>query len=412
MQVLIPIGGCKIFIHLASASLSLNVPIFSSCSRPNEFFSNNWVYEGLTAYGANGKVEPALASSWTEAPLEGGGAEYVFTMREGVTFHDGAAWDCSVAKLNFDHVLAGGLRGGDWHGWYGLMDQIDTWECNEDGQLVVTTKDSYYPFLQELSFIRPLRMLSPQAFVGGAESDPYTANSCHAGWGTVTADGFDDVICAGTTAISGTGPFKFESRESLTLDDGETTVDTEVVFSSFADYWGGMPDIETLKVVRYESSEDVKEALLNGSLDLVWGSGVLSPDDLTAIEIEGGDLEVYQSDDIQNAILLVNSLKAPTNDINVRKAIAAALDRRKLIDDNLGGLYQPVENIFPRDSPFGDVDINPPYEYDLDLAKELAQCEEETADEPVDGTEDTIGEEESTGESDPIPVEEQDEHGK
>lgn len=119
--------------------------------RPNEFFSNNWVYEGLTAYGANGNVEPALASSWTETPLEDGGVEYVFTMRNGVTFHDGAAWDCSVAKLNFDHVLAGGLRGGDWHGWYGLMDQIDTWECNEDGQLVVTTKDSYYPFLQELS---------------------------------------------------------------------------------------------------------------------------------------------------------------------------------------------------------------------------------------------------------------------
>ena len=353
-------------------------------------------------------------------------------MREGVTFHDGAAWDCSVAKLNFDHVLAGGLRGGDWHGWYGLMDQIDTWECNEEGQLVMTTKDSYYPVLQELSFIRPLRMLSPlvgagvdlellsnsltcqnphvpQAFVDGAQSDQYTSNSCHAGWGTVTADGLDDVICAGTTAISGTGPFKFESRESLTLDDGETTVDTEVVFASFADYWGGAPDIETLKVVRYESSEDVKEALLDGSLDLVWGSGVLSPDDLTAIEIEGGDLEVYQSDDIQNALLLVNSLKAPTNDINVRKAIVAALDRKKLIDDNLGGLYQTVENIFPRDSPFGDVDINPPYEHDLDLAKELVGCEEETADEPVDGTEDTTGEEESSvsiEESDPTPVEE------
>jgi len=120
----------------------------------------------LTVYGANGDVEPALASSWTETPLEEGGVEYVFTMREGVTFHDGAAWDCSVAKLNFDHVLAGGLRGGDWHGWYGLMDQIDTWECNEEGQLVMTTKDSYYPVLQELSFIRPLRMLSPLVGVG------------------------------------------------------------------------------------------------------------------------------------------------------------------------------------------------------------------------------------------------------
>ena len=42
--------------------------------------------------------------------MEEGGQEYVFTMAKGVTFHDGAEWDCSVAKLNFDHVLAGGLR--------------------------------------------------------------------------------------------------------------------------------------------------------------------------------------------------------------------------------------------------------------------------------------------------------------
>ena len=32
--------------------------------RPNEFWANNWVYEGLVKFGVNG-VEPALASSWS-----------------------------------------------------------------------------------------------------------------------------------------------------------------------------------------------------------------------------------------------------------------------------------------------------------------------------------------------------------
>ena len=75
--------------------------------RPNEFFSNNWIYEGLVAYGANGAIEPALATSWSSTVDATTGAETVrFTLRTGVTFHDGAAFDCSVVKLNFDHVFA------------------------------------------------------------------------------------------------------------------------------------------------------------------------------------------------------------------------------------------------------------------------------------------------------------------
>ena len=68
--------------------------------RPNEFFANNWVYEGLVAYGADGAIEPALASSWTVANNNAGGQDYTFTLRPNVKFHDGAAWNCDVAKLN------------------------------------------------------------------------------------------------------------------------------------------------------------------------------------------------------------------------------------------------------------------------------------------------------------------------
>ena len=122
--------------------------------RPNEFFSSAWIYEGLVTYGREGQIIPALAQSWT---VSDDGLQYTFQLRPGVTFHDGTEWNCSAAKLNFDHVLAEPLRTSDWHGWYGLIDQISSWECTPDEndlEFIVTTKNKYYPFLQELSFIR------------------------------------------------------------------------------------------------------------------------------------------------------------------------------------------------------------------------------------------------------------------
>ena len=65
-----------------------------------EFWASNWVYEGLTSYGANGAIEPALAVTWND-PVENSDGNYVWTfnLRENVKFQDGADWDCSVAKV-------------------------------------------------------------------------------------------------------------------------------------------------------------------------------------------------------------------------------------------------------------------------------------------------------------------------
>ena len=92
--------------------------------------------------------------------------------------------------MNLDHVLAGALIEPVWHGWYGVPKYIKDWKCagDDDMELIMTTSTKFYPFLQELSFIRPLRFLSPNAFAEGADSDPYTANSCERGWGTLESD--------------------------------------------------------------------------------------------------------------------------------------------------------------------------------------------------------------------------------
>ena len=157
--------------------------------RPNEFFANNWMYEGLVEYGPNGAVLPSLAASWKVADNAEGGQDYTFILRRGVAFHDGTPWDCAAAKLNFDHVLAEPLTTGDFHGWYGLPGQIVSVSCPGPHELVLTTRDKYYPLLQELTYIRPLRMLSPAMFVGGLESDPYTQNSCPCGMGQCHSGG-------------------------------------------------------------------------------------------------------------------------------------------------------------------------------------------------------------------------------
>mmetsp|Transcript_9061 Transcript_9061/g.31226 ORF Transcript_9061/g.31226 Transcript_9061/m.31226 type:complete len:294 (-) Transcript_9061:817-1698(-) len=110
--------------------------------RPNEFFANNWVYDGLVEYGAGGAIVPALAETWAISDRQDGqpGQEYAFKLRQGVKFHDGADWNCSVAKLNFDHVLAMPLVGPDYHGWYATPDMIDSWGCEDDSTFVITSK--------------------------------------------------------------------------------------------------------------------------------------------------------------------------------------------------------------------------------------------------------------------------------
>ena len=365
-------GHCSRPTHTAEIFFSVG------SYNPNEFFANNWVYEGLVSYGPEGKILPALAKSWDIEDTAEGGTKYTFQLREGVTFHDGAAWDCGAAKMNFDHVLAGVLVEPVWHGWYGVPKYLTSWECTDDTTLVLTTSAKFYPFLQELSFIRPLRFLSPNGFSEGAASDPYTANSCERGWGTIESerDGVKPVVCAGIANSTGTGPFSLGSRKQsvlTTADFDELRVDDEVVFEANADYWGGAPAIETLRVVRYNGPEEIRAALLDGSLDVMWGDGVLPSNAVGEInEMDGSDLDVFIGDDIQNVVLLLNTGTPPLDDIRVRKAVIHAINKKRLIERELGGLLDPVDNVFPRSMPYCDVDLTPHWDYDLEKAMLLS----------------------------------------
>ena len=333
--------------------------------RPNEFFANNWVYEGLVSYGTDGAIEPALAERWTIS-VDTNKVETVrFKLRENVKFHDGAAWNCTVAKLNFDHVFAPPLRGPDWHGWYSLPTAIKSISC--DGEtLVLEAGKPYYPLLQELTYIRPLRMLSPNAFTNGLSTSAVTHNSCPVGWGNITCwagapSGCQTVSCSGTNGIVGTGPFMFASR-----DRNDTTgVDDIVKFTRNANYWGGSPDVD-IDVVRYETADEVEEALLDGSLDAVIGAGVLRPSTIQRLQYNSS-FEVQHTEPIMNTFVVLN-----IDDINVRKTVVHAVNKNEIITKELGGIEKSVSQLFQTSAPYCDLDLVPKFDYDIEKAQMIA----------------------------------------
>ncbi|GHP11095.1 hypothetical protein PPROV_000982500 [Pycnococcus provasolii] len=339
---------------------------------PNELFVNNWIYEGLVRYGKDGAIEPALATEW-EVTNNGDGQRAVFTLREGVKFHDGSSWNCSVAKLNFDHVLNPTVK--ERHLWYGLPEIISSWSCDAEGRFVIETSAPYYPLLQELGYLRPLVMTAASAFAeGGTKTD--THNSCtpqsEGGFGPEKWDHLhENVTCVGLKAPIGTGPFKFVSKE---VDPADNTTDLSVLFARNEAYWGGAPAIEFLEVKYFNDTDAVEAALLSGDLDMALGIGPLTSSQVRNFETKhSGTFETIRSDVFQNTVIVLNTGMAPTDDINVRKAIIHAINKAPMVEEEFFGLNQVVSQLFPKSAPFSDINLFPQWDYDLEKAA-LLNC--------------------------------------
>jgi len=206
-------------------------------------------------------------------------------------------------------------------------------------------------------------MLSPASFQSTASNSWQTQNSCPTGWGKVKL-GNTEITCAGIKAPIGTGPFKYISR--VTDANG---ADTEVVFHQHTSYWGGVPDIAILKIKHYASSSAVTAALLDGSLDMVAGAGVLAPADLKSFfSTHAANFYTYQTPVMMHSLIILNSGKAPTSDVAVRKAIIHGVDKASIIQKEMAGNGEAVDRLFPQTAPYSRVELTPRWDYDSDKA--------------------------------------------
>jgi len=84
---------------------------------PVTSFLNN-IYEGLVRRGKDMSIEPSLATAWT--PLEGENG-WRFTLRQGVTFHDGATFDADDVLFSYERAAS---EASDVRSWFAPVTEL------------------------------------------------------------------------------------------------------------------------------------------------------------------------------------------------------------------------------------------------------------------------------------------------
>ncbi len=333
-----PPEGDDVLVYSANSNVGpLNPHLYS----PNQMFGQALVYEPLVRYEANGTVSPWLATSWE---ISEDGREYLFHLREDVAFSDGTPFDAAAVKKNFDTVL----RNSERHGWLELVNQLRAVE-EAGGEAVtvvdphavkLTLKDPYYPILQELALVRPVRFLSPAAFPDNGD----------------TAEGI--------TAPIGTGPWNV-----VELVKGEYDV-----FERNEAYWGDTPAMRHLVVKVIPDSNARAVAFDTGVIDLIYGAGghgggQLGMDAFQRYQNMPG-VVASVSPPLATRAIALNSNRFPTNDLAVRTAILHAVNKPALVEHVFLGVEPQADTLFAPSMPYCDLGLSP-YEFDTNKAAAL-----------------------------------------
>jgi len=287
------------------------------------------VYDGLVRYkDGTLEVEPALATDWSIAD---DGTEYTFTLREGVTFHDGSAFDAAAVKFNFDRMLDEAHPFHDT-GPFPLaffFSAIDTVDVLDPQTVRFTLNSPYAPFLSNLAYPTGL-IVSPAA---------------------VTQHGAD----FGRNP-SGTGPFKFVEWRS----------NEAVVVDANPKYWDGAPDLQAV-VFRPITDANTRTAeMLAGGIDLM-----VEVPPVALGEFQGDAYAVHEQAGPHVWFLILNAKEGPFADKRVRQAANYAINKEAIVNDVLEGTAAVAAGPTPPAFAWAYNDALEPYPYDPDRARAL-----------------------------------------
>lgn len=118
-----------------------------------DFFSQEVifnVFEGLVRLGKDAvSVEPCLAERWTSRE---NGKRWIFYLRRGVTFHDGAAFNARAVVYSFAKRLAG--KNGEYVSFGRFFPYIAAVRALDEWTVEIVLSRPYFPFLFSLADLR------------------------------------------------------------------------------------------------------------------------------------------------------------------------------------------------------------------------------------------------------------------
>lgn len=292
---------------------------------PSQLLAQSMIYEPLVSYEEGGEIRPHLAESWS---ISEDGLEYTFKLRENVKFTDGSSLNADIVKKNFDAVM----KNKNTHSWLGVINVLEKTEAVDELTFKMVLTEPYYPALQDLAVVRPVRFLAESGFPEGGDTSK------------------------GITEPVGTGPWLLSDYKK----------DEYATFTRNPDYWGESPEAETVTIKIIPDAETRVLAFEKGELDLIYGEGVISMDSFNHLK-ESGEYQTDLSEPVATRSLLLNTTNDKLADLNVRLALQHAFNKEAMVDGITLGLEEKAEKVLSSNFPYSDAEVEP-IEYDAEKA--------------------------------------------
>lgn len=286
------------------------------------------VYENLLNY-ENGEIKPGLAESWD---FENDGKDLILHIRKNIKLHNGEELTADIVKKNLEHKKSN-------PSFYTLkgITEIQSMDVKDKTTLVIHYPREYYAYLSDFCWPDVMPIIAPELLI---EGDFQTVKG-----------------------VIGTGPYKYDEFIS-----GKQTR-----FIRNEEYWGEKPYYDEVIAKYIPDSETRLKALKAGEIDLIYGSNLISYDQYNeAINNANIKGEIADKDTRARDITL-NASGTLLSDINLRKAIAHAINKEDISKGITDGIENIAEIPFTKDSQFFDLKLNEKYEFNREKANELLE---------------------------------------
>lgn len=282
------------------------------------------VYDTLITYDSRSvEPRPALAKSWHLTP---DGTSLTLRLRDDVRFHDGKPFTSHDVRASLQAYL-----GGPWSAQF------------KRTAAAITAYDTSDPHRAVLTLAHPVGNIFDLL-----DSAPI-----------LDATAIDAVKTG--RGYNGTGPFRFESW----------TPNSQVRLVRNTQYWGGPPPLDSVTFVEARDPKSLYTRLRTGQLDVADG---LAQHDHEIATRRNGFADVPHVGGESQAYVGVNVANPALADPRVRRAIAYAVDRDRIIRDVYRGSGYPTNLPWPRSSPAYNEAGNTTYRRDVGKAREILRA--------------------------------------
>lgn len=273
------------------------------------------IFEGLVKPNSNGDLVPAVASEYT---VDDEGKTYTFTLRDGITFHNGE-------PVTVEDIIASIERCADTGSGDPLVaafSNIESVTKSDDKHVVITLVTPDTDFISNMT-----TAILPASNIDNTANEPI-----------------------------GTGPYMYVSRSPQ----------ENIILKRYDGYWGEKAYIENVIFKIISNPDTIVMNLEGGAVDMFPRVTTAQAEQLSDnFKIEEGTMNLVQA-------LYLNNAAEPFNDVKVRQALCYAISPKEIMDYAFDGRGTEIgSSMFPSFGKYYMPELNDTYNTDVEKAKAL-----------------------------------------